>query len=176
MLVSVSTPFKSLCPRAERIAGARAPLSSHRELNRYSPSKRFVVKKIIALDSNRNFALILRRKGPQPLPSRTGDCGCAFEALALSLGCLLALPDGRCDPSGRCSYERPLRGTVTGTMRSMCRADAGCLVIDYRSLLQGRVLHRLPLRERGHFFRQEWRHLRRIVLLLGRGSGCRIQA
>ena len=30
------------------------------------------------------------------------------------------------NPSGKCSYERPTRGTVCGTMRCMCGADAGC--------------------------------------------------
>ena len=39
------------------------------------------------------------------------------------------------NPSGKCSYERPTRGTVCGTMRSMCGADAGCLAINYQSLL-----------------------------------------
>ena len=38
------------------------------------------------------------------------------------------------NPSGECSYERPTRGTVCGTMRSMCGDDAGCLAIDYQSL------------------------------------------
>ena len=38
--------------------------------------------------------------------------------------------------SRKCSYERPIRGTVCGTMRSMCGADAGCLAINYQSLLQ----------------------------------------
>ena len=38
------------------------------------------------------------------------------------------------NPSGKCSYERPTRGTVCGTMRSMCGADAGCLAIIYQSL------------------------------------------
>ena len=38
------------------------------------------------------------------------------------------------NPSGKCSYERPTRGTVCGTMRSMCGADAGCSAIDYQSL------------------------------------------
>ena len=37
-------------------------------------------------------------------------------------------------PSGKCSYERPTRGTICGTMRSMCGADAGCLAINYQSL------------------------------------------
>ena len=42
------------------------------------------------------------------------------------------------NPSGKCSYERPTRGTVCGTMRSMCGADAGCLAINFQSLsLQG---------------------------------------
>ena len=30
--------------------------------------------------------------------------------------------------------ERPTRGTVCGTMRSMCSADAECLAINYQSL------------------------------------------
>ena len=38
------------------------------------------------------------------------------------------------NPSGKCSYERPTRGTVCGTVRSMCGADAGCLAINYQSL------------------------------------------
>jgi len=33
-----------------------------------------------------------------------------------------------------CSYGRPTRGTVSGTMRSMCGADAGCLAMNYHSL------------------------------------------
>ena len=37
-------------------------------------------------------------------------------------------------PSGKCSYERPTRSTVCGTMCSMCGADAGCLAIKYQSL------------------------------------------
>jgi hypothetical protein len=36
------------------------------------------------------------------------------------------------NPSGKCSYERPTRGTVCGTMRSMCGADAGYLAINYQ--------------------------------------------
>ena len=36
--------------------------------------------------------------------------------------------------SGKCSYERPTRGTLCGTMRSMCGADAGCLAINCQSL------------------------------------------
>ena len=35
------------------------------------------------------------------------------------------------NPSGKCSFERPTWGTVCGTMRSMCGADAGCLAIHY---------------------------------------------
>jgi len=35
--------------------------------------------------------------------------------------------------SGKCSYERPARGTVCGTI-----ADAGCLAINYQSLMEGR--------------------------------------
>ena len=38
------------------------------------------------------------------------------------------------NPSGKCSHERPTRGTVCGTMRGMCGADAGCLAINYQSL------------------------------------------
>ena len=38
------------------------------------------------------------------------------------------------NPSGKCSYERPTRGKVCGTMRSMCGADAGCLAINYQPL------------------------------------------
>ena len=34
------------------------------------------------------------------------------------------------NPSEKCLYERPTRGTVCGTMRGMCGADAGCLAID----------------------------------------------
>ena len=41
------------------------------------------------------------------------------------------------NPSGKCSYERPTRDTVCGTMRSMCGADAGCLAISFQSLEQG---------------------------------------
>jgi len=38
------------------------------------------------------------------------------------------------NPSGKCSYELPTRGTVCGTIPSMCGADAGCLAINYQSL------------------------------------------
>ena len=41
------------------------------------------------------------------------------------------------NPSGKCSYERPTRDTVCGTIRSMCGADAGCLAINYQSLCVG---------------------------------------
>ena len=34
----------------------------------------------------------------------------------------------------RCSSEQPTRGTVCGTMRSMCGPDAGCSAINYQSL------------------------------------------
>jgi len=46
--------------------------------------------------------------------------------------------------TGKCSYERPTRGTVCGTMRSMCGADAGCLAINYQSLYRGTS----PIRKR----------------------------
>ena len=38
------------------------------------------------------------------------------------------------NPSEKCSYERPTRGILGGTMRSMCGADASCLAINYQSL------------------------------------------
>ena len=38
------------------------------------------------------------------------------------------------NPSGKCLYERPTRGTVSGTMRSMCGADADRLAINNQSL------------------------------------------
>ena len=38
------------------------------------------------------------------------------------------------NPSGIFPHERPTRGTVCATMRSMCGADAGCLAINYQSL------------------------------------------
>ena len=38
------------------------------------------------------------------------------------------------NPSRKCSSERPTQGTVCGTMRSTCGADAGCLAINYQSL------------------------------------------
>ena len=47
-------------------------------------------------------------------------------------------PDGSrrwsSNPSGKCSYDRPTRGAVRGTMRSMCGAGAGCLGIHNQSL------------------------------------------
>ena len=48
------------------------------------------------------------------------------------------------NPSGKYSYERPTRGTVCGTMRSMCGADAGCLAINHKFDLDRAVsaLHR----------------------------------
>ena len=39
----------------------------------------------------------------------------------------------RSNPPGKCSYERPTRGTVCGTMRSTSGADAGCLAMIYQS-------------------------------------------
>ena len=42
------------------------------------------------------------------------------------------------NPSGKCSSERPTRGTLCGAMRSMCGADAGCLAMNYQSLLKQR--------------------------------------
>ena len=41
------------------------------------------------------------------------------------------------NPPGKCSNERPARGTVCGTMRSMCSADAGCSATNYQTLLRG---------------------------------------
>jgi hypothetical protein len=38
------------------------------------------------------------------------------------------------NPSGKCSYERPTRSTVCGTMRGMCGAGAACLAMNYQSL------------------------------------------
>ena len=38
-------------------------------------------------------------------------------------------------PSGKCWHDWPTRGTVCGTLRSMCGADAGCLAINYQSRL-----------------------------------------
>ena len=43
------------------------------------------------------------------------------------------------NPSEKCSYERPTWGTVCGTMRSMCGADAGYLAVNYHSLY-GRMI------------------------------------
>ena len=40
------------------------------------------------------------------------------------------------NPSGKCLYERPTRGTVCGTMRSMRGTDAVVLAIDYLSRTQ----------------------------------------
>ena len=40
--------------------------------------------------------------------------------------------------SEKCSYERPTRGTVCGTMRSMCGADASCSAINYQSFCHRR--------------------------------------
>ena len=39
----------------------------------------------------------------------------------------------RSNPSGKCSHERPTRGTGRGTIHSKFGADAGCLAINYRS-------------------------------------------
>ena len=41
-------------------------------------------------------------------------------------------PVTRTDARGGCRQKT--RGTVCGTMRSMCGADAGCLAINYQSL------------------------------------------
>ena len=35
---------------------------------------------------------------------------------------------------GKCSHERPTRGTVCGTQRSMFGADAGCLAMNATSI------------------------------------------
>ena len=40
------------------------------------------------------------------------------------------------NPSEKILYERPTRGTVCGTLRSMCGADAGCLAINDQSFWQ----------------------------------------
>ena len=49
------------------------------------------------------------------------------------------------NPSGKCSYERPTRGTVWGTMRSVCGADAGCLAIHYQILVLPRLMQQTIL-------------------------------
>ena len=85
------------------------------------------------------------------------------------------------DPSGKCSSERPTRGTVCGTMRSMCGADAVRLAINYQSLLQERGgrgggeraagRDREGERERERFVGQYTRMARKSVLSVGRGIG-----
>ena len=62
------------------------------------------------------------------------------------------------NPSGKCSYERPTRGTVCGTMRSMCGADAGCLAINYQSLSG----HHLKATIRGYLAHKKPRPLRTL--------------
>ena len=56
-----------------------------------------------------------------------------YKVLIILLIVLLAWCCGRrwsSNPSRKCSYERPTRGTVCGTMRSMCGADAAYLAIN----------------------------------------------
>ena len=71
------------------------------------------------------------------------DAGVEASSITLSAssfeGC--DLPS---NSSGKCSYERPTRGTVCGTMRSMCGADAGCLAINYQSLRPPRPTRPFP--------------------------------
>ena len=55
------------------------------------------------------------------------------------------------NPSGKCSSERPTRGTVCGTMRSMCGADAGCLAINYQSLSSGKTSPVSTVESPAHF-------------------------
>ena len=54
-----------------------------------------------------------------------------MKASSISAEAALVFPSG--PESGKCSYERPTRGTVCGTMRG---ADAGCLAISYQSLFE----------------------------------------
>ena len=73
---------------------------------------------------------------------RVQDSGFSVQArhlpsgLAMSTDCCVVPCLGRW-PSRKWSYERPTRGIVCGTMRSMCCADAGCLAIDYQFLWAG---------------------------------------
>jgi hypothetical protein len=108
-----------------------------------------------ALGWESNAALPLSRRCPSTHPSTTsgaperdevlclckGRLSCAWFVEMFGFGfvrCLFRGPPPRrrwsSNPSGKCSYERPTRGTVCATMRSMCGADAGCLAINYQSL------------------------------------------
>ena len=71
-----------------------------------------------------------------PLPSEYGTYKTVKAGFWRAASCTWPAACRRCcsNPSGKCSYERPTRGTVCGTMRSMCGADAGCLAINYQSL------------------------------------------
>ena len=73
------------------------------------------------------------------------------------------------NPSGKCSYERPARGTVCGTMRSMCGADAGCSAMNFQSLCARQVL---GLRPQGAEVRNH-HHLSLLFILCG--LGCWVQ-
>ena len=63
----------------------------------------------------------------------------AFSVVGYATSCLRGGRRWSSNPSGKCSCERPTRGTVCGTMRSMCGADASCLAINYQSLFEGRT-------------------------------------
>ena len=64
------------------------------------------------------------------LPQSRAKASCASRGQGSHTGRRWSL-----NPSGKCLYERPTRGTVCGTMRSMFGVDAGCLAIHYQSLL-----------------------------------------
>ena len=76
---------------------------------------------------------ILRTRSHIPKLAKHASC-LKDIAFARGLPVHIVLRRWSSNPSAKCSYERPTRGTVGGTMRSMCGADAGCLAINYQSL------------------------------------------
>jgi len=84
--------------------------------------------------SYRGTSLIRNRRPLGPY-SRTmpKDLRGSWGGVKVLLELAMSLRRWSSNPSGKRSYERPTRGTVCGTMRRMCGADAGYLVTNYRS-------------------------------------------
>ena len=87
------------------------------------------------------------------LPEKGSSQGLNLALTAFSIPSLLRLllslfairRRWRSNPSGKSSQERLTRGTVCGTTRSMCGADAGCSAINYRSLFATLAHHQVSL-------------------------------
>jgi hypothetical protein len=76
----------------------------------------------------------LNPKPLNPKPEEDGGGGSSWRTAVVRVKIIKLARRWSSNPSGKCSCERTTRGTVCGTIRSMCGADSACLAINYQSL------------------------------------------